>query len=58
MKNLGNIPYTLRAYAKGLEQILRPIIEKMEFIENKIKNSGNLSLIIFFFEKCMKNSIT
>lgn len=52
MKNLGKIPYTLRAYAKGLEQILRPIIEKMEFIENKIKNSGKLIIAINIVITC------
>lgn len=53
MKNLGKIPYTLKAYAKGLEQILRPIIEKMEFIENKIKNSGKLITDINIIKQCM-----
>lgn len=48
LKSLGKIPYTLRAYAKGLEQILKPIIEKMEFIENKIKNAGKLITTINF----------
>lgn len=44
MKCAVKIPYTLRAYAKGLEQTLEPIINAMQLIENQIKN-----LCMFFF---------
>lgn len=40
LKGFRKIPYTLRAYTKGLEQILEPIIKKMRSIENRIKNTG------------------
>lgn len=42
LKGLRIIPYTLRAYANGLEQILEPVIQKMRFIENRIKNTGKI----------------
>lgn len=38
VKNIGKIPYTLRAYAKGLEHILEPIINKISCIEKRIKS--------------------
>lgn len=40
LKGLRKIPFTLRAYSKGLEQILEPIINKMKSIEKRMKNSG------------------
>lgn len=42
LKGLINITCTLRAYAKGLEQVLKPIILKMESIKNRIKNSSKI----------------
>lgn len=52
LKGLRKIPYTLRSYAKGLEQVLKPIIQKMETIKNRITNSSKFYCIInypFFF---------
>lgn len=38
------IPYTLKAYGKGLEQILEPIVQKMISVKNRISNSGKFVL--------------
>lgn len=40
LNSLREIPYTLRAYGKGLEQILEPIILKIGSIKNRIFNTG------------------
>jgi len=55
LKGLKKTPYTLRAYAKGLEYILEPIINKMCFIENRIKNCGKFLFLFLVlpYEKCM-----
>jgi len=46
LKGLKKVPYTLRAYAKGLECILEPIINKMGLIENRIKNCGKMLFLL------------
>lgn len=51
LKGLKKIPYTLRAYAKGLEYILEPIINKMCFIENRIKNCVGHDTLLSFEEE-------
>ncbi|XP_025195243.1 uncharacterized protein LOC112594591 isoform X2 [Melanaphis sacchari] len=54
LKGLKKVPYTLRAYAKGLECILEPIINKMTVIENRIKNCiGHDTLLSFEQEMYM-----
>jgi len=42
------IPCTLKAYGKGLEQILEPIIQKMISIKNRISNSGIFVLFDYY----------
>uniref|UniRef100_A0A2S2NLL2 Gamma tubulin complex component protein N-terminal domain-containing protein n=1 Tax=Schizaphis graminum TaxID=13262 RepID=A0A2S2NLL2_SCHGA len=51
LKGLKKIPYTLRSYAKGLECILEPIINKMGLIENRIKNGVNHDTLLSFEEE-------
>ncbi|XP_060850963.1 uncharacterized protein LOC132929551 isoform X1 [Rhopalosiphum padi] len=51
LKGLKKIPYTLRAYAKGLESILEPIINKMGLIENRIKNGVSHDTLLSFEEE-------
>ncbi|XP_022182508.1 uncharacterized protein LOC111042242 isoform X1 [Myzus persicae] len=54
LKELKKIPYTVRAYAKGLEYILEPMIDKMCCIENRIKNCvGHATLLSFEEEMYM-----
>lgn len=48
VKDLGKIPYTLRAYVKGLEHILEPIIKKISCIENIIKNKSKYIFVWAF----------
>ncbi|XP_025407134.1 uncharacterized protein LOC112681083 isoform X2 [Sipha flava] len=51
IKGLKKVPYTLRAYATGLEHILEPIIKKMGTIENRIKNQVGHETILSFEEE-------
>lgn len=51
LKNFSKIPYTLRAYAKGLEHILAPIIKKMETIEKRIKTLGKFIIFYLYMNK-------
>ncbi|CAH1722627.1 uncharacterized protein LOC114130709 [Aphis gossypii] len=51
LKGLKKVSYTLRAYAKGLECILEPIINKMGLIENRIKNCVGHDTLLSFEEE-------
>lgn len=53
IRNIYKVPYTLRAYAKGLEKILEPIIKKMIYIENKVKNLGIFVVLYLFIHKLL-----
>ncbi|XP_050422148.1 uncharacterized protein LOC126834339 [Adelges cooleyi] len=57
MKCVVKIPYTLRAYAKGLEKILEPIINTMQLIENQIKNLCYPNRTIMSFEEDMQKHL-
>ncbi|XP_050538872.1 uncharacterized protein LOC126904157 isoform X2 [Daktulosphaira vitifoliae] len=53
IKCSAKVSNTLRAYSNGLEKILTPIVEKISFIENNIKNSTYINYTLISFEEEM-----